>query len=93
MLITKRFSVVLSIQDIQFVIKLSFRSLWVLRNKHLPPSQTMSIMEIIEYFHSDCKDVKPFLEEDECKFLIIMDSFDRYQSPLDWEVNPSIHIL
>ncbi|KAL3973857.1 insulin-like growth factor-binding protein 2 [Sarotherodon galilaeus] len=72
-------------KDIQFVIKLSFRSLWVLRNKHLPPSQTMSIMEIIEYFHSDCKDVKPFLEEDGCKFLIIMDSFDRYQSPLDWE--------
>ncbi|XP_006810052.2 protein NLRC3 [Neolamprologus brichardi] len=78
-------------KDIQFVIKLSFRSLWVLRNKHLPPSQTMSIMEIIEYFYSDCKDVKPFLEEDECKFLIIMDSFDRYQSPLDWENAPVIH--
>lgn len=46
----------------------------------------MSIMEVIEYYHPECKDMT-YLEEEDCKFLIIMDSFDCYQAPLDWEVS------
>ncbi len=73
-------------QDLQFVIKLSFRTFWHLRNRNPPPSQNMSIMEVIEYNHPKCKDMK-YLEEEDCKFLIIMDSFDCYQASLDWEVS------
>lgn len=74
-------------QDLQFVIKLSFRTFWFLRNKHdLPLSEKMSIMEVIEYYHPQCKDME-YLEEEDCKFLIIMESFDCYQAPLDWEVS------
>lgn len=76
-------------QDLQFVIKLSFRTFWSLRNKSPFPSQKMSIMEVIEYYHPECKDMK-YLEQEDCKFLIIMDSFDCYQAPLDWEVS-SLH--
>lgn len=71
-------------QDLQFVIKLSFRTFWHLRNRN-PPSQ-MSIMEVIDYNHPKCKDIK-YLEEEDCKFLIIMDSYDCYQARLDWEVS------
>lgn len=46
----------------------------------------MSVSELIEYFHPKCKDME-YLEEDGCKFLIVMDSFDCYQTPLDWEVS------
>ncbi|GAA6233050.1 protein NLRC3-like isoform X1 [Lates japonicus] len=77
-------------KDLQFVIKLSFRTLWILRNKNLPPSQKMSIMEILEYYHPECKDMK-YLEEEDCKFLVTMDSFDCYQAPLDWENAPVIN--
>ncbi|KAM6987467.1 protein NLRC3 [Tautogolabrus adspersus] len=73
--------------DLQFVIKLSFRTFWLLRNKN--PPQMMSIMEVIEYYHPECKDMK-YLEEDGCKFLIIMDSFDCYQTSLDWEYAPVV---
>lgn len=79
------------VQDLQFVIKLSFRTLWILRNKNLPLSQKMSMMEILEYYHPECKDMK-YLEEEDCKFLVTMDSFDCYQAPLDWEVTVSAHI-
>ena len=72
-------------QDLQFVIKLSFRTFMYLRNKK-PLSEKMSIMEVIEYFYPDCKNMK-YLEEEDCKFLIIMDSLDCYQAPLDWEVS------
>ncbi|KAF7666047.1 hypothetical protein LDENG_00118240 [Lucifuga dentata] len=75
-------------RDLQFVIKLSFRNLWYLRNKNLPPSK-MSIMEVIEYNHPECKNMK-YLEEADCKFLIIMDSFDCYQAALDWKNSPVI---
>ncbi|XP_070762156.1 NLR family CARD domain-containing protein 3 [Enoplosus armatus] len=77
-------------KDLQFVIKLSFRTFWFLRAKSPFPSQKMSIMEVIEYYHSECKDMK-YLEEEDCKFLIIMDSFDCYQAPLDWENAPVIN--
>lgn len=46
----------------------------------------MSIMEVIEYYHPECKDMT-YLDEDDCKFLIIMDSFDCYLADLDWEVS------
>lgn len=77
-------------KDLQFVIKLSFQSFWFLRNKELPLSQKLSIMELIEYYHPECKDMQ-YLEEEDCKFLIIMDSFDCYQAPLDWQNAPVIN--
>ncbi|KAI3354367.1 hypothetical protein L3Q82_018890 [Scortum barcoo] len=76
-------------KDLQFVIKLSFRTFWHLRNRN-PPSSQMSIMEVIEYNHPKCKDME-YLEEEDCKFLIIMDSFDCYQACLDWEHAPVIN--
>ncbi|XP_067363037.1 NLR family CARD domain-containing protein 3 isoform X2 [Channa argus] len=75
-------------RDLQFVIKLSFRSFWALRNKL--PSPMMSIMEVIEYYYPECKDMK-YLGEEDCKFLIIMDSLDCYQAPLDWENAPVLN--
>nr|XP_020497426.1 NACHT, LRR and PYD domains-containing protein 6-like isoform X1 [Labrus bergylta] len=75
-------------KDLQFVIKLSFRMFWLLRNKNPPPM--MSVMEVIENHHPECKDMK-YLEEDGCKFLIIMDCFDCYQTSLDWENAPVVN--
>lgn len=72
-------------QDLQFVITLSFRDLWLLRNRKAA-SQPMSIMEVLEYYHPECKDMK-YLDEDDCRFLIVMDSFDCYQTSLDWKVS------
>ncbi|KAM9344182.1 protein NLRC3-like [Pholidichthys leucotaenia] len=72
-------------KDIQFIFKLSFRNLWMVRNKHLPESGVMTARDIVGYFYPDCKDVMPYLEEEDCRFLIIMDSFDRYRAPLDWK--------
>ncbi|XP_074534918.1 NLR family CARD domain-containing protein 3 isoform X2 [Halichoeres trimaculatus] len=74
-------------KDLQFVIKLSFRTFWLLQSKG--PAPTMSIMELIEHCQPECKDLT-FLEEEGCKFLIIMDSFDCYLGPLDWKNAPAI---
>ncbi|XP_042342989.1 NLR family CARD domain-containing protein 3 [Plectropomus leopardus] len=76
-------------KDLQFVIKLSFRTFWYLRN-HTPLSEQMSIMEVIEYYYPEFKDMK-YLEEEDCKFVIIMESLDCYQAPLDWENAPVIN--
>lgn len=76
-------------RDLQFVFRLSFQSLWLLQNKALSTSQTMSVMEVIEYCHPECKDVRG-LEEDDCRFLVIMDSFDCYQAALDWKNAPVV---
>ncbi|KAM9853753.1 protein NLRC3 [Aulostomus maculatus] len=77
-------------KDLQFIIKLSFRNLWLLRNKSQPTStQKISIMEVIGMYYPECKNVN-FLEEEDCKYLIIMDSFDCYQTPLDWENAPVV---
>ncbi|XP_008308048.2 protein NLRC3-like [Cynoglossus semilaevis] len=75
-------------KDLQFVIKLSFRKFWNLRKGHLH-SLEMSIMELIQYFHPACRNMS-YLEEEDCKYLIIMDSFDCYQAPLDWKNAPVI---
>lgn len=75
----------MSPQDLQYVIKLSFQSLWFLQSRNSPPEK-MSAFDVIKYNYSDIKDLK-LLEEANSKFLIIMDSFDRYQAPLDWEVS------
>ncbi|XP_029373622.1 protein NLRC3-like [Echeneis naucrates] len=77
-------------KDLQFVIKLSFRSFWILRQRNLPDSPKMSIMEVIQHYYPECKDMK-YLDEEDCKFLIIMDSFDRYQASLEWETAPVIN--
>ncbi|XP_017286505.1 protein NLRC3 [Kryptolebias marmoratus] len=70
-------------RDLHYVIKLSFRSLWFLRRRNNPPDN-MSAFDVIEYYHSEMKNLK-LLEEENTQFLIIMDSFDCYQAPLDWE--------
>lgn len=71
-------------QDLQFVVTLSFRDLWYLRSRK-PPSHLMSLVEVMEYYHPECRDMK-YLDEDDCRLLVVMDSFDFYQVPLDWEV-------
>ncbi|TKS81154.1 Protein NLRC3 [Collichthys lucidus] len=71
-------------RDFQFVLKMSFRTLWLLRNK------PRSAMEVIEYSNHHCKGMK-YLEEEDCKFLVIMDAFDCYQASLDWENAPVIN--
>lgn len=76
-------------KDFQFVITLSFRTLWLLRNKNLPESQQRSAMDLIATYHPNCKGLE-FLEKEDCKFLIIMDCYDCYQAPLDWESAPVI---
>ncbi|XP_008299719.1 protein NLRC3 [Stegastes partitus] len=76
--------------DIQFVIKLSFQAMWNLRNRDNPPCKKMSIMEAIGFYYPDLRGM-PFLDEDSCKYLVIMDSFDRYRAPLDWENAPVIN--
>ncbi|XP_026154997.1 protein NLRC3 [Mastacembelus armatus] len=77
-------------RDVQFVIGLSFSNLWYLRNKGDSDLETVSIMDVIEYYYPECKDMK-YLEEEDCKFVIIMDSFDCYQAPLEWEKAPVIN--
>lgn len=76
-------------KDLQYVITLPFSSLWILRNRNISSSISMSIMDVIEYHHSLCK-TKTYLDEEDCKFLIIMDSFDCYQTVLDWKNTPEI---
>ncbi|XP_028320693.1 NLR family CARD domain-containing protein 3-like [Gouania willdenowi] len=73
-------------RDIQFVIKLSFRKWWRFRNKQ----KEISAMEMITCWYPDCKNMT-HLEEEECKFLLIMDSFDCYRAALDWENAPVIN--
>ncbi|KAM3616211.1 uncharacterized protein V6R79_014335 [Siganus canaliculatus] len=77
-------------RDLQFVIKLSFQRLWSLRSRNPFPTQKVSLMEVIEYYHPECKGMK-YLEEEDCKFLIIMDCFDCYQAALDWEGAPVVN--
>lgn len=77
-------------KDLQFVFTLPFSSLWILRNKNLSSSQNMSIMDVLEYHNSLCKN-KKYLDDEECKFLIIMDSFDCYQTSLDWKNAPIVN--
>ncbi|CAL1570270.1 unnamed protein product [Knipowitschia caucasica] len=79
-------------KDLQYVITLPFSSLWILRNRNPSGSEKMSIMDVIEYHHSLCKS-KMYLEDAECKFLIIMDSFDCYQTALDWKNSVIINEL
>ncbi|XP_063763247.1 NLR family CARD domain-containing protein 3 isoform X2 [Eleginops maclovinus] len=77
-------------KDMQFVFKLSFRNFWTLRNNENHIAKTMSIMDVLEYYYPECKDMK-YLEDKDCKFLIVMDSFDCYQEHLDWQNAPVIN--
>ncbi|XP_013863462.1 protein NLRC3 isoform X1 [Austrofundulus limnaeus] len=76
-------------RDLQYVIKLSFQSLWSVWRRSSPPEK-MSIFGVIEYYYSDIKYTQ-LLEEENTKFLIIMDSFDCYQANLDWEKTPVLN--
>lgn len=76
-------------RDLQYVITLPFYSLWSLREQNLSTSKEMSIMDVIEHHHSLCK-TKTYLDEEDCKFLIILDGFDCYNTPLDWKNTPII---
>lgn len=76
-------------RDFQFVITLSFGTLWLLRDKKPAESQQRSIMDLIASCHPDCKDLE-LLGDDDCKFLLVMDCYDCYRVPLDWENAPVI---
>ncbi|KAM9733249.1 NLR family CARD domain-containing protein 3 isoform 1-T2 [Menidia menidia] len=76
-------------RDLQFVITISFKSLWMMRTR-TDSTEDMSIMSVINYCQPELKCAK-FLEEESSNFLLIMDSFDRYQAPLDWENTPVIN--
>lgn len=64
------------------MVTLSFRDLWYLRSRR---GHLMSLGEVMEYYHPECRDMK-HLDEDDCRLLVVMDSFDCYQAPLDWKV-------
>lgn len=66
------------------MVTLSFRDLWYLRSRK-DDSHLMSLVEVMEYYHPECRDMK-YLDEDDCRLLVVMDSFDCYQAALDWEV-------
>ncbi|XP_053177446.1 protein NLRC3 [Scomber japonicus] len=74
-------------KELQFVFKLSFRNFWYMQNKN--PPERMSILEMIGYYYPQCKNMR-FLDEEGCKYLIIMDSFDCYRATLDWENAPVV---
>ncbi|KAM6932910.1 protein NLRC3 [Xenentodon cancila] len=76
-------------RDIQFIIKISFSSLWYLRNKD-NPTEKISLFDVIEYYHPDLADRLKILEEPNFKVLIVMDCFDCYQASLDWENAPEV---
>lgn len=65
------------------MVTLSFRDLWYLRSRKA--SDLMSLVEVIVYYHPEFKDMR-YLDEDDCRLLVVMDSFDCYQAALDWEV-------
>ncbi|XP_033953296.1 NLR family CARD domain-containing protein 3 isoform X1 [Pseudochaenichthys georgianus] len=77
-------------KDLQFVFKLSFRNFWTLRQNESHIAKTMSIMDVLEYYYPECKDMK-YLEDEDCKFVIVMDSLDCYREPLDWLNAPVIN--
>ena len=67
------------------MIPLSLESLWSLQKFQLPPTKMMSIMEVIEHYYQGFSDAG-YLEDLNCRFLILMDSFDYYLDTLDWKV-------
>ncbi|XP_068442028.1 NACHT, LRR and PYD domains-containing protein 6 [Clinocottus analis] len=77
-------------KDLHFVFKLSFGNLWRLRNNEVPLSHNLSAMEMIEYYHPECKGMK-YMEEEDCECVIILESFDCYQTSLDWQNAPVIN--
>ncbi|KAJ4935374.1 hypothetical protein JOQ06_016910 [Pogonophryne albipinna] len=77
-------------KDLQFVFKLSFRNFWTLRQNESHIAKTMSIMDVLEYYYPECKDMK-YLEDEDCKFVVVMDSLDCYREPLDWLNAPVIN--
>ncbi|KAF3847847.1 hypothetical protein F7725_020875 [Dissostichus mawsoni] len=80
----------MGMSDLQFVFKLSFRNFWTLRQNENHIAKTMSIMDVLEYYYPECKDMK-YLEDEDCKFVVVMDSLDCYQEHLDWLNAPVIN--
>ncbi|XP_014859152.1 PREDICTED: protein NLRC3-like [Poecilia mexicana] len=75
-------------RDIQYILKLSFRSLRHFRNKEYE-EEGISMQEILEYCHAPIKGLK-ILEEENAKYIIIMDCYDCYEAPLDFQKAPEI---
>lgn len=67
----------------QVVIQLPLGSLWALRCKNT--SLEMSVVDLVDHFYPECRGMN-FLDQANCKFLLILDSFDQYQATLDWKV-------
>ncbi|XP_043976120.1 protein NLRC3 [Gambusia affinis] len=70
-------------RDIQYVLKLSFRDLRYFRHKEYE-KEGISMQEILEYCHAPIKGLK-ILQEENAKYIIIMDCYDCYEAPLDFQ--------
>ena len=67
------------------MIPLSLDSLWTLKRFQLPPTKKLSIVEVIDHYYQGLGD-SGYLEDLNCRYLILMDSFDCYVDTLDWKV-------
>ncbi|XP_038123854.1 NLR family CARD domain-containing protein 3 [Cyprinodon tularosa] len=75
-------------RDLQYVLKLSFRALRLYRDRE-DSGKEYSIFDVLGYYHYP-KEYHKLLEEEDARFLIIMDCMDSYMGPLDWENAPVI---
>ncbi|PWA20476.1 hypothetical protein CCH79_00003725 [Gambusia affinis] len=75
-------------RDIQYVLKLSFRDLRYFRHKEYE-KEGISMQEILEYCHAPIKGLK-ILQEENAKYIIIMDCYDCYEAPLDFQNAPVV---
>ncbi|XP_041851220.1 protein NLRC3 [Melanotaenia boesemani] len=78
-------------RDQQFVLSLPFRSFWYLRDKNENGDQpaNVSFLDVLSHHLSNMKGTK-YLDKESHNFLFIMDCFDCYNAPLDWENAPVI---
>ncbi|KAM4742411.1 NLR family CARD domain-containing protein 3-like [Anableps anableps] len=76
-------------KDVQYVMKVSFRSLRLLRNRS-NVHEGITMYEILEYCHPPIKGLK-ILEEENAKYIIIMDCYDCYPTHLDFQNAPVIN--
>lgn len=73
-------------KDIQYVIKLSLHHLRALRER-TKGDEAMSMYELLEYCHSPLKALGT-LEEENTRYLIVMQSLDCFEPLLDWKNTP-----
>ncbi|XP_054885013.1 protein NLRC3 [Poeciliopsis prolifica] len=75
-------------RDIQYILKLSFQTLRHFLQKEYE-EEGISMQDLLEYHHSPIKGLN-ILEEENAKYVIIMDCYDCYEAPLDFKKAPEI---